>query len=132
MSLPQRRAVILAQAVTLLAAEIGSIAAARILYDVREFVVITELEPSAPYLAFLTLPKLSITHERVTNDLVVDLCSTLERKIGAQAGLEPKELQRSRSSESMESMIREQERIVDERTNAKKHSGDAEDAAQTA
>ena len=74
--------VILARAVTFLAPEIGSGAAASMLRDARETVAVTELEPSAPYPAFLTLLELSSPHERVKNDSFVDLCSILERKIG--------------------------------------------------
>ncbi len=89
-SLPQRRAVILSRAVAILAPEIGSVAAASMLRDALVTVVVAQLEPSAAYPALVMLHELSSTHGRVADALVVDLCSVLVRRFGAQAVLEPK------------------------------------------
>lgn len=89
-TLPHRRAVVLSRAIALLAPEVGSVAAASMLRDALVTVVVADLEPSAAYPALVMLHELSSTHGRVADALVVDLCSVLVRKFGAQAVLEPK------------------------------------------
>jgi len=89
-SQPIKCSQISARAVALLAPEVGSVAAASMLRDALSTTVISVMEPSTAYTALSALQKLSGIHGRVTDALVVDLCSIVLRQFGAGAVLEPK------------------------------------------